>query len=69
MECVLCIYHVCFLLRVSDMIEARFKFHPVGQGGFYSGKFYNDEVVIASVVYDCGTITQNSFIRDEIATW
>lgn len=48
------------------MIEARFKFHPVGQGGFYSGKFYNDEVVIASVVYDCGTITQNSFIRDEI---
>lgn len=48
------------------MIEAKFKFHPVGQGGFYSGKFYNDEVVIASVVYDCGTITRNSFIRDEI---
>lgn len=48
------------------MIEAKFKFHPVGQGGFYSGKFYNDEVVIASVVYDCGTITRNNFIREEI---
>src|SRR6218665_3901070 len=47
------------------ILESNFKFHPVGQGCFYSGYIkYKD--FYFSVVYDCGTVSPKKFLTDEI---
>ncbi|MCQ2288125.1 MAG: MBL fold metallo-hydrolase [Muribaculaceae bacterium] len=41
--------------------------HPVGQGAFYSERFFDDnEDVIANVIYDCGTMSLKSNLKHEI---
>jgi hypothetical protein len=47
------------------MIEANFKFYPVGQGCFYAGsiKTKTDQFVI---VYDCGSVSKENYLNDSI---
>ena len=42
--------------------------HPVGQGAFYSERFYEEgnEKPIANIVYDCGTISEKQRINHDI---
>lgn len=40
-----------------------FRFHPIGQGLFYTGSLYNGRF---NFVYDCGTSTDQKYIRREI---
>lgn len=47
------------------MINANFKFHPVGQGCFYSGRIKYDRVSF-NIVYDCGTVSPRNFLTGEI---
>ncbi len=40
-------------------------FHPIGQGGFYSEKFYENDNMVFSVVYDCGSFSPDT-LENEI---
>lgn len=40
-------------------------FHPIGQGGFYSEKFYENDNMFFSVVYDCGSFSPDT-LENEI---
>lgn len=42
-------------------------FHPVGQGGFYSEKFYENNNMVFSVIYDCGSFSLDT-LKNEIDT-
>lgn len=50
------------------MIDAIFKFHPIGQGCFYTGKIVlnNTNHIEFNFVYDCGTDSKMSFLENEI---
>ena len=55
------------------MIKAKFKFHPVGQGAFYTGKVFQSKRKNAkikgkefNIVYDCGTKSTKSYLIDSI---
>lgn len=41
-------------------------FHPIGQGAFYTEKFKTDKKNIANIVYDCGTVSNQETLREEI---
>lgn len=44
-------------------------FHPVGQGAFYTERFYDrDENNVFNMVYDCGTISKRQSLYTEITT-
>jgi len=45
-------------------------FHPVGQGAFYSERFYEDEHLEAkcNIVYDCGTSWGNVIKAKKVVT-
>jgi len=50
------------------MINTEFRFHPIGQGGFYTGKInknigYRDEF---NFIYDCGSLSDRSYLENEI---
>lgn len=50
------------------MIDANFKFHPIGQGCFYSGKInFNNRSF--NFVYDCGTDSKMATLHNEITTY
>lgn len=40
--------------------------HPVGQGAFYSEVLKIDDIVLKTVVYDCGTTTEGKYLNNEI---
>ncbi|WP_339890238.1 hypothetical protein [uncultured Flavobacterium sp.] len=44
------------------MLNSFFKFHPIGQGGFYTGllDFYGSNHSQFNFVYDCGTLSERS---------
>lgn len=50
------------------MIEANFKFHPIGQGCFYTGKIelHNTNKTEFNFVYDCGTDSKKVFLNNAI---
>ncbi len=48
-----------------DMLRMERRFHPVGQGAFYSEHFYYRGKKV-NVVYDCGTLKEKSIIDREI---
>lgn len=50
------------------MIEAKFNFHPVGQGCFYSGKisWKGTHDLNFDFVYDCGTVSTKSYLDSEV---
>ncbi len=51
------------------MYKGDFVFHPVGQGCFYTGElFYNDNSLF-NFVYDCGTNSEQSYIKEAVSTW
>ena len=42
-------------------------FHPVGQGAFYTERFYDrDENNVFNMVYDCGSSTKGQYLHNEI---
>jgi hypothetical protein len=50
------------------MINTEFRFHPIGQGGFYTGKIYKnigsrDEF---NFIYDCGSLSDRPYLKKEI---
>jgi len=51
------------------MYRGEFIFHPIGQGCFYTGELFNDKEMMFSFVYDCGTNSEQSYIRDAVADW
>lgn len=53
---------------MNKMIEAEFKFHPVGQGGFYTGeiKINKRQIEEFNFVYDCGAILERNKIQESI---
>jgi len=53
------------------MSETKFKFHPVGQGCFYTGEFTlkksnNQNPTYFHFVYDCGSNSNSKYIKNEI---
>jgi glyoxylase-like metal-dependent hydrolase (beta-lactamase superfamily II) len=50
------------------MYRGEFKFHPIGQGCFYTGEIHNDKNWLFNFVYDCGTNSEQSYIRDTVAS-
>ncbi len=44
----------------------KFKFHPVGQGLFYTGQLAKGEKNEFNFVYDCGTISAQKYLNDAI---
>jgi hypothetical protein len=52
------------------MVDISFKFHPVGQGLFYSGIIKENSVGNSfSFVYDCGSKSSRTYINNEIANY
>lgn len=57
-------------------LKCCYKFHPVGQGCFFSAKYYDEnEEIKATLVYDCGTASTQRYLessikkfKDELAT-
>ncbi|MEE0026462.1 MAG: MBL fold metallo-hydrolase, partial [Atopobiaceae bacterium] len=47
-------------------INGSFRFHPVGQGLFYTGLLSRVGGGSFSFVYDCGTMSDQQFLRREI---
>lgn len=45
------------------------RFHPVGQGLFFSGHFCSGGVRRFSYVFDCGTISSRKYLDDEISNF
>ena len=43
--------------------------HPVGQGAFYSERFFDGNRVIGNVVYDCGSVSPSLVISEIDATY
>lgn len=50
------------------MIDAKFKFHPIGQGCFYSGKIIYKHTPF-NFVYDCGTDSRRIHLNKEITDY
>ncbi|SDX52736.1 ComEC/Rec2 family competence protein [Flavobacterium degerlachei] len=50
------------------MLNSNFKFHPVGQGSFYTGhlKLYNKSHKEFNFVYDCGSLSDRNNINESI---
>lgn len=48
-------------------MRANFKFHPVGQGCFYTGVIPYDDDKEFVMVYDCGSVTSGTYLGDAIA--
>lgn len=49
----------------DKLLQANFKFHPVGQGCFYSG-YIECKRIPFNMVYDCGTVSPRNFLTNEI---
>lgn len=41
-------------------------FHPVGQGAFYTERFYEGDKNVFNMVYDCGSSTKGQYLKNEI---
>ena len=41
-------------------------FHPVGQGAFYTERFYDGDKNVFNMVYDCGSSTKSQYLKNEI---
>tara|TARA_R110002072_G_scaffold7503_2_gene40602 strand:+ start:354119 stop:355426 length:1308 start_codon:yes stop_codon:yes gene_type:complete len=54
------------LFHRNRMMHLDFKFHPIGQGLFYSGIFTHLSGNQFSIVYDCGTDSSRQYINHEI---
>ena len=51
-------------------VEADFKFHPIGQGCFYTGKIkISNSAGSLNFVYDCGTDSKISYLENEISNY
>ncbi|WP_046759149.1 ComEC/Rec2 family competence protein [Kordia jejudonensis] len=49
-------------------ISAKFKFHPIGQGCFYTGLIpYDDKEFV--MVYDCGSVSSGLYLEEAITTF
>jgi hypothetical protein len=50
------------------MINTEFRFHPVGQGGFYTGKLCKNigSHVEFNFIYDCGSLSDRTYLKSEI---
>jgi len=46
-------------------MKAKFTFHSVGQGLFYSGLINTGDELL-SLVYDCGSLSKGDFLKNEI---
>jgi beta-lactamase superfamily II metal-dependent hydrolase len=65
------IFEKCDINHLADFLPLKehktfinyFKFHPVGQGLFYTGSIANDSF---NFVYDCGSSSGNTYIEDSI---
>ncbi|WP_431199563.1 MBL fold metallo-hydrolase [Mucilaginibacter sp. P19] len=51
------------------MYKGEFIFHPIGQGCFYTGELFSDKERVFSFVYDCGSNSDQMYIRDAVASW
>lgn len=38
-------------------------FHPVGQGAFYTERFYEGDKNVFNMVYDCGSSTKGQYLK------
>ena len=64
-------FEKCDINHLADFLPLKehktfinyFKFHPVGQGLFYTGSIANDSF---NFVYDCGSSSGNTYIQDSI---
>ena len=43
-------------------MELKRTFHAVGQGAFYTERFYEGETSVFNAVYDCGTSSSNNYL-------
>jgi hypothetical protein len=48
------------------MYRAHFKYHPVGQGCFYTGELFGDKSRLFNFVYDCGTVSEQGYVNDAV---
>lgn len=48
---------------MSPKIKLTRIIHPVGQGGFYTERFYKENENVLNVVYDCGTDKDTSYLQ------
>ncbi|QKJ28232.1 MBL fold metallo-hydrolase [Mucilaginibacter mali] len=54
---------------MKRMYRGEFIFHPIGQGCYYTGELFNEKERLFSFVYDCGTNSEQQYIRDAVAGW
>ncbi|NCD67835.1 MBL fold metallo-hydrolase [Mucilaginibacter agri] len=51
------------------MYRGEFTFHPIGQGCFYTGELFSDKARLFNFVYDCGTNSDQRYVREAVAGW
>lgn len=55
---------------MPHLLSANFKFHPVGQGCFYSGDIINNNHKKKfTLVFDCGTISSKKYLDNSISVF
>ena len=56
-----------FKNHASNNMKLIRTFHPVGQGAFYTERFYDKcGINVFNMVYDCGSSTESSYLQNEI---